>query len=237
MTTPIIPPSIIQNTLPVREPELKDLLDFYQRQVFLNLNCHHIGTIQSFNPITQTVEVTINYKKTYFKSLPNSLQTVTELVDYPLIAECPVIILGGGSTYLNMPINPGDQCILLFNDRDIDNWYAGSTTSANQSSRLHSFGDAIALIGLNNLQKTVTGQPSTRITHFDSIRALITNGILKNGINPTNNKLTLQNNFDSLNTVLQDLCTQVEMLATATGNPTIAAAVVAIALRIGILIE
>lgn len=128
------------------------------------------------------------------------------LVDYPIIADCPVIVLGGGTCHITFPISKGDQCILMFNDRDIDNWYSGSTTSANQSPRLHSFSDAVALIGPNNL--------NTVIENYDAIRAIITNGTVKNGINPQTNKLTLTNGT-SLNTLLQNLCTQLENLTTA----------------------
>lgn len=199
-------PTINQNLNPVREPTLKDLLDLYQKQTLLNFNCHHLGTIQSFNHTTQTVQVTLNYKKTYFKIDSTSQQYVSFLIDYPIIADCPVIVVGGGTTRITFPISKGDQCVLLFNDRDIDNWYNGSTTSANQSPRLHSLSDCIALIGPNNL--------NTVIQNYDTVRAIITNGTVKNGINPQTNKLTLTNGT-SLNTLLQNLCTQLENLTTA----------------------
>lgn len=196
-------PTINQNITPILDPTLKDLLDLYQKQTLLNFNCHHLATIQSFDSSKQTVQVTINYKRTYFQFQSETQKYVSILVDYPIIADCPIIILGGGPCRITFPISKGDQCILLFNDRDIDNWFQGSTTSANQSPRLHSFSDAIALIGPNNL--------NTVIQNYDAVRALITNGTVKNGINPENNKLTLTNGT-SLNDLLQSLCTQLENL-------------------------
>lgn len=197
---------INQNLTPVRDPGLKDLLDLYQQQTLLDLNCHHLATIQSFDVTTQTAQVTINYKKTFFKTDPNSNEYSSYLVDYPLISDVPVVILGGGTVRITFPIAKGDQCILLFNDRDIDNWYNGSTTSANATPRLHAFTDCVALIGPNNL--------STVISDYDAVRALITNGTVKLGINPQNNKLVLTNGT-SLNDLLQDLCTQLQDLTTA----------------------
>lgn len=196
-------PTINQNVTPVREPSLKDLLDLYQKQTLLNLNCHHLGTIQSFDAVNQTVQVTINYKKTYFQFQSTTQAYVSVLNDYPLLAECPLVIIGGGLARITFPVAVGDQCILLFNDRDIDNWYKGSTTSANQTPRLHAFSDCIALIGPNNL--------NTVIANYDAVRAIITNGTVKNGINPVTNKLTLTNGT-SLNDLLQQLCTQLENL-------------------------
>lgn len=196
-------PSINLNFTPVKELTLKDLLDLHAKQIYLDFNCHHLGTIQSFDSATQTVQVTINYKQTYFKFDENTQNFNPQLVDYPIIADCPVVVMGGGDTHITFPIKSGDQCILLFNDRDIDTWYNGSTSSPNSTGRLHSFSDAIALIGPNNL--------STKISSYDGTRAIITNGTVKNGINPETNKLTLTNGT-SLNTLLQNLCTQLENL-------------------------
>lgn len=195
-----------QNLTPVREPTLKDLLDLNNKELLLNLNCHHIGTIQAFNSTNQTVQVTINYTKTFFQFQAETQTYESVNVNYPIIAECPLIVHGGGLAHITFPVAPGDQCILFFNDRDIDNWFNGSLTSPNKTPRLHSFTDCVALVGPNNL--------NTIIANYDATRALITNGTVKNGINPVTNKLTLTNGT-SLNTLLQNLCTQLENLTTA----------------------
>lgn len=200
------PTSFNQNLSPIKDPTLKDLLDLYQKQTLLNLNCMHLGTIQSFDATQQTVQVSINYKKTSFQFNEVNFTNDPVLSDYPLTIEAPLVVLGGGLARITFPVAQGDQCLLLFNDRDIDNWFAGSLTSPNNTARLHSFADGIALIGPNNL--------STIISDYDAVRALITNGTVKNGINPVTNKLTLTNGT-SLNTLLQNLCTQLEDLTTA----------------------
>lgn len=196
-------PSINQNFTVPLEPELRDLLLLYKKESFLDLNCHHLGTIQSFNSTEQTVQVTINYKQTYFEFVENTKQYVPVQNDYPILLDCPVIVIGGGAARITFPISKGDQCLLLFNDRDISNWFQGSLSSPNATPNLHSFNDCIALIGPNNL--------STLISDYDAVRALITNGTVKNGINPDNNKLTLTNGT-SLNDLLQSLCTQLQNL-------------------------
>lgn len=195
-----------QNLTPVREPSLMDLLNLYRKQTLLDLNCHHIGTIQSFDAATQTAKVTVNYKKTFFNFDATTNVYTSKLTDYPIMADVPVVTLHGGPAYLNLPVSAGDQCLLFFNDRDIDNWYSGSTTSATKTPRLHSFADAFALVGPNNLNTVISG--------YDAVRAILTNGTVKNGINPSNNKLVLTNGT-SLNTLLQNLCTQLQNLTTA----------------------
>lgn len=199
-------PTLNQNFTSVREPHLKDLLDLFKKQSDLDFNCHHLGTIQAFNSTNQTVIVTINYKQTYFVFDPDSTQYVSKTLDYPILADCPLVVVGGGPVRLTFPVAVGDQCLVLFNDRDIDNWFQGSLASENASARLHSFSDAIALIGPSN--------KSSAITNYDAVRAIITNGTVKNGINPLTNKLTLTNGT-SLSSLLQNLCYQIQNLTIA----------------------
>lgn len=191
------------NLTTVKDPDLKDLLDLYQKQILLGFNCHHVATVQSFDSAAQTITATVNYKRTRFE-ITSTGQYVSFLEDYPLIADCPVVTLNGNKSWLNMPIAQGDQCILMFNDRDLDNWHAGSSSSPNATPRLHAYGDAIALVGPNS-QSTVLA--------YDAVRVMLTNGTAKNGINPSNNKLVLTNGT-SLNDLLQQLCTKLESLCT-----------------------
>ncbi len=141
---------IAQNLIP-NEPGLKDLLDRYKRNTMLALNCHHIATIQTFNSATQTASATVNYKKTFIKPHPITGVYQSELRDYPVMLDCPVVFLGG----LTSPVITGDECLALFNDRDIDNWLNGSSNSAVATARLHSFSDAILLVGIRSLANVI----------------------------------------------------------------------------------
>lgn len=140
----------IPRNLTVTEPGLKDLLDLHKRDVLLSTNCHHIGVIDDFDPVTQTAKITIPYKKTFFKKSATSDDVEPYYVEYPPIIDCPVVVLGGGAGSLRFPIRKGDECLLLFNDRDIDNWFSGSQSSGTASLRLHSFSDAIAIVGIRS---------------------------------------------------------------------------------------
>lgn len=133
------------------QPSLTSLLELFQRNIMSSLNCHQVGEIVSFNPDTQTAEVSV--KMTY--------KVNNEIVDYPLLIDCPCIILGGGKGRLTFPISAGDTCLLLFNDRDIDNWYASGQTMLPRTGRKHSFSDAIALVGPRNMQNKITDYLTT----------------------------------------------------------------------------
>lgn len=119
---------------------LASLLQLAQLDTLNTINCHQVGEIVSFNPATQTAEVQIKMLIPYNQ----------ELREYPILLDCPCIILGGGESRITFPIKAGDTCIVLFNDRDIDNWYASGQKMEPRTQRMHSFADGIALVGLHN---------------------------------------------------------------------------------------
>src|ERR1700743_1822688 len=117
------------NAVPNELHNLNDLWNFWKKQLKLEFNCHHIGTIQTFDPELQTAQATINYTKTFLQvdSIGN---TNIATPDYPVLIDCPCIVLGGGGGYLSFPIEAGDECLILFNDRDMSNWYGTGSTSS-----------------------------------------------------------------------------------------------------------
>lgn len=194
--------SLPLNSVP-NNPSLSDLLDLLKKEIFLGLTSHHIGTVQSFNPGTQTVTATVNYTKTFFQLNKTTNQYVPTQVNYPTLIDCPVVILGGGLSAMTFPIQSGDECLLIFNDRDFSTWFkSGSSTNAVPTNRLHSFSDAIALVGVRSTPNAIKA--------YDSVRALLTNGNASIGINPEENLITIKNQLaGTFGLLMQQLCTSV----------------------------
>lgn len=190
------------------EATLGDLLDAFKKQVMLSMNCHALGTIQSFNATTQKAVVSIAYPKTYYKKTAAGTPGLVN-EPYPALIDCPIVIMSGGATYLTFPIKSGDPCLVLFNDRDMDNWI--TSAQANQpvaTARLHAFADAIALVGVKPFNNAISG--------YDTVRALLSNGTVSLGINPATGKVTIQNQASgTLNTTMQSILTQLQNLCTA----------------------
>lgn len=190
-------------TILANDATLSDLLMFFKKDIFTSLNCHAIGTIQSFDPSNQTCQATINYKQTYYRDSKTGVQE-TYFEDYPPVVGAPVIILAGGGANLTFPIKQGDECLVLFNDRDFDNWWSSGQTKENKRGRVHSFTDAIVLVGLRSLAKTVA--------NYDTTHAQLSWGNAKLGI--TDSKVLVSNTTSTLNDLLQELITEVKDLAT-----------------------
>lgn len=195
--------------------DLEDLLDLKKKEAKLEINCHAIATVKSVNTTKQILSASINYSRTVTQKQGDQYVPVAQ--NYPLLLDLPYISFGGGACALTAPIAVGDQCLVMFNDRDIDNWVAGSSSGSPRSNRLHSMADGIALVGLN------------KVSSFDAVRMLLSNGTVKVGINPSNNKATIKSGSTTLGAVLTTLVTHLTTFATACSAATTVAQVAAAA--------
>ena len=144
------------------------VLQLLKKEVMLETNCHAVGKIQSFDPTKQTCSVKINYKKTFLRRDEQSGLYKKELKDYPLLVDCPTIVNKGdnGSAGITIPIKKGDSCLVLFNDRDMDNWFSGNNNGPVNTNRLHSISDGIALVGVSSLSETLSEYDNEAVTLF-----------------------------------------------------------------------
>ena len=165
-------------------PELKILFDQHKAEIFATLNCVQIGKIEKVTASEQTVEISLQIRRLAEDGTSEA---------YPVLVDCPYFVLQGGGAYIDMPIAAGDYCLVLFNDRDIDNWWSTANVADPASTRKHSFSDAIAIVGLN---------PKTAPLAMDGTKTRIINshGIELNG----NTKQFVT--WDALNTALATLC-------------------------------
>lgn len=194
-----------QPTLYPAEPSLRDVLTQLKTEIFLGLNCHAIATVTKFDSEKQTVDAQINYKRTYQVFNKQTGNYDQKLEDYPQLIDCPAIFLGGGSGALTFPVEADDECLILFNDRDMDNWFQGGNSSGVATQRLHSFSDGIAIVGLRSLGNV--------LENFDSERAVLRKGQALVGVGK-NDLVKVANNLYTLNQLLQELVTDVKNLIT-----------------------
>jgi len=78
----------------------------FRREIFASLKCAIPGIIQSFDATKQTATIKVAMQAT----------VGTEVKDYPLLVDCPVVVMGGWGAYITFPIHAGDTCLVLFSD-------------------------------------------------------------------------------------------------------------------------
>lgn len=110
------------------------------------------GIIVSFDSATQTASVQPALQRIF---------TERGAVNLPLCVDVPVAFPGGGDFFLTFPVAAGDECILIFSERAIDNWFAYGGTQQPSEYRLHDLSDAIAVVGLNSQAKKLTNLQMT----------------------------------------------------------------------------
>jgi uncharacterized protein YbaR (Trm112 family)/ACT domain-containing protein len=178
---------------PSTQPELKTLLDQMKRQTMLAINCVQIGTIQQYKPATNTAKVKINFQI----KMPNDA-----IIEYPILDDCPVFTLSGGTSFVSCPIAVGDNCLVLFNDRNIDNWYLTGAVTTHANNRSHSIADGIVLVGLNPIS-------SPKVTPLNSVC-----------VNGGSKKVSIKNTATDLKTVLSALIDAISAITVVTGGVT-----------------
>lgn len=127
----------------INPPDLDDLLAESRQAVFANINCVQVGKLTKIND-DQTCEIEIQFLR---KLADGTTKKYTPLVD------CPYFVLNGGGAYIDMPIQKGDYCLVLFNDRNIDDWWDTANVAVPPDTRKHSISDGIALVGINPRSK------------------------------------------------------------------------------------
>ena len=149
--------AVIAAGVPIGDPKLEDLLDVFARWLKSGINCIKIGTIQAIDYTKMTATIQIVFQQ--------ALRDGT-FQNIPVLTDCPVFTLQGGGYSLQFPIEEGDTAIVLFSDRNIDNWFQSGGVQVPADGRLHSLSDAIAIVGINSLASPLIPSPLTDIARL-----------------------------------------------------------------------
>ena len=105
-------------------PEEREAL---KQEFFASLHCALPGKVISYDAEHQTAEIQPAVK----------LGSMT----YPILTDVPV--------FMPMPfeVNPGDACLVVFADVDIDGWFESGEACEPGSARKHSLSDGFAFVG------------------------------------------------------------------------------------------
>jgi len=100
------------------------------------------GIVQSFDPAASTVTVQ--------PAIRGSIEVpggAVQSVALPLLVDVPVVWPGAGGFTLTFPIQPGDECLVVFAARCIDAWWQSGGVQEPLERRMHDLSDGLALVG------------------------------------------------------------------------------------------
>ena len=195
------------NNLP-EKPKLSDIIEDFISKALSNTFCALPGRIESYDPAKSTAEVSVGVKRAI-----NDITGAT--TDYPLLTDVPVFRLTGGTAGVNIPIVKGDPCLLIFSDRNIDNWYATGSAQKPNSRRIHSIADGFAMVGFRPLTNPATGPDYEATSLYDGT----TQVSIKNGKAAIKNATTdIKTLIDLLKTAINSAFSGATVTVTDTGS-------------------
>lgn len=79
----------------------------------------------------------------------------------PILPHCPVWFPRGGGCSLTFPVEPGDECMLVFSSRALDGWWQSGGAQPPIDLRSHDLSDAVAFVGLTSSARPLTNISTT----------------------------------------------------------------------------
>lgn len=132
------------NGNPTQDQRLPDEVLIYRqlmRHVSYDLRVAMPGIIQSFNSSAMTVVVQLAIRD---KLKIKNIYTDTEV---PLIPDVPLMLPHGGGFGVNIPVEAGDECLLICADMCINGWWIKGGVQNQEVDRRHDFSDGFAVLG------------------------------------------------------------------------------------------
>lgn len=136
------------------------------------------GIVETFDPETQLASIQPAIKRV-FTSREGDIELLTPS-DLPILINVPIVFPRGGGFSLTFPVKKGDECLLVFCERSIDNWHKEGGVQLPSARRFHSFSDATAFVGLSSLVNKIPDYDDTN-TQFKSDDGKVEITLLTNG--------------------------------------------------------
>ncbi len=92
-----------------------------KKEILSSLHCALPGIVESFDDASGTACIRLALQK------------------MPVLQDVPVFVCS--------KVSPGDACLVVFADCDVDAWFDGQDSAEPASGRMHSLSDAFAFVG------------------------------------------------------------------------------------------
>lgn len=113
----------------------------------MDINCMRIGVVQEFYPENLTAQIMLVDKKLMGLN-PDGSQVLEEYPPiYAKVCYC--------NPFCTFPLTQGMECILLFNDRELETWFINGGSNIQAYPRMHDLTDAIAIVGIRSLPQMI----------------------------------------------------------------------------------
>ena len=121
----------------MNEENRHEELQALKQDILSSLHCALPGMVVSFDAESQTAVI----QPAVSRIIPTVAEGSPSSVSLPLLRDVPVFMP------VSFEVNPGDACLVIFADCDIDAWFETGETEVPGSDRMHSLSDGFAFVG------------------------------------------------------------------------------------------
>jgi hypothetical protein len=170
------------------------------------------GIIQSFDATEQTVTVQCAIREKINMDGNLSWQ------DIPLLLDVPIIFPRAGNYILTMPIQAGDECLVVFGDSCMDAWWQSGGVQNQIDCRRHDLSDGYAIVGLYSQPRRISNY-STNTAQLRNLAGSAYVELDGNNINIVGGNVTVSaSNFNVTATTKIDGVTNITQATTIQGR-------------------
>lgn len=109
------------------------------------------GIIQSVDYARQTCTVQLAIRERMRDTEGNM-----NWVEVPILPDVPLFVYSGGGYCLTLPVQPGDDCLVVFGDNCMDAWWQSGGVQNQVEKRRHDLSDGFAIVGFRSQPAVVS---------------------------------------------------------------------------------
>lgn len=165
--------------------------DVYEKLIgesMFRTRCMIPGIFQKYNPSNNTAEIQPAIRERVIEE-----NGAVKYQQIPLLINVPVVFPSTSNASITFPINKGDECLVIFSDLSIDNFWEKGNVQNPVEVRRHDLSDGIAIPCRLSLPKTKTvNQGALVVSYGSSSISLGSSVVVKTG----DRTVDLSNFFD-----------------------------------------
>ncbi len=128
---------------------LRKLFDGFSNKVRVAMP----GIVQSFNSTKQTITVRLAIRE----KITDAESRIVEDVEVPILLDVPIAVPRAGGFSLTLPVQEGDECLVVFGDNCFDAWYQSGGIQNQIDRRRHDLSDGFAILGVWSQPRKLSG--------------------------------------------------------------------------------
>lgn len=218
-------------------PQLEDIFKVFGRRVKLSIRTNTVGTVQAYDPATNTATVRVDALEILKVtrppvpppgnplSDPNIVGETTEQAPPIILPTVPVVINGTSSDYVSFPVVPGTTGTLHIMDRGLRSWLESLSDQAVDpvQSATHALQDAVFVPGLRPDRDPITPpiDLTATVVHSDTEIKLGRGGTL--GVARLTDKTVADTSMQAFLTQLVITINQIAAILNAPAGPVVSA--------------